>query len=483
MPIRPASSPTAPITTLSTPATTTPSTQPVKSNTWTGPAGPPVADAFNVLAQNALKGAKPSAFELAPGRYPDAVSLPTVLNAIGSSPQGAVALNKVLDQLKATTGINVTPELRASVLSNPASLTNALEISPGQLSAAVMGLNGVGTPKAAAAKTNLLPQSFDFAAIDSVVLQRAKPEMKELAPGLFQGDLPSATTDAQLKRNRVVAEVFDRLSRNASLPADQQFSVTHKGQSFTSLDAFAGALKKDGFQVDVSFQQRIANFANLKTAVPGSNPPVFLDVPAPLMIKTGIKDALGKQAIVPAVHSEMIISLKGPNLEANLKFYQGTDGTGFFPVGSFAEPSWCGKSVQAELKGDDAMKAISVAGAFSDLVNTTAAADKLYAGGYGVTGVCNDSVAIVQQAVTKRFDAYPLLMKDSVLHGELEGRLGDGNTTDDATYKAIRTAMREVPSDTRSNESQARRALSSLPWAPGREPFASSELARKILSE
>jgi hypothetical protein len=43
--------------------------------------------------------------------------------------------------------------------------------------------------------------------------------------------------------------------------------------------------------------------------------------------------------------------------------------------------------------------------------------------------------------------------------------------------------MRELPSDVRKNESQARRALASLPWAAGREPFASSEDARRILSQ
>lgn len=453
---------------------------------WTGPAGPAVRDAFNTVAGQALRNAGPSVYELVPGRLTDAVSLPAVLTQLGRSPQGAVMLNKLLDQLQAKTGVNVPPALRAEVLSNPAALTNALELSPGQLSAAILGLNGAhaaGAVKDGAAKAQLLPQHFDFANLDSVDAPRPQPELKQLAPGLFQGDLPSTTSDAQLKRNRVVAEVFDRLSRDASLPADQRFDVAFQGQRYDSLDAFASALEAHGYQVDVSFQQRIANFADLKTQVPGTNPPQYLDVPAPLMIKTGLKDALGNQAIVPAVHSEMVVSLKGPDLEANLKFYQGTDGTGFFPVGSTAQPTWCGHSVQAEVHGEQALKALSVAGAFSDLVNTTAAADQLYAGGYGVTGVCNDSVAIVQQAVTGHFDAYPLLMKDSVLHGALEQRLHDADTSNDATLQDIARAMREVPSDTRHNASQRRRALSSLPWAPGQEPFASSAVARKILSE
>ena len=53
------------------------------------------------------------------------------------------------------------------------------------------------------------------------------------------------------------------------------------------------------------------------------------------------------ESIVPSAHSEMVVSLRagpntrGPKLDADLKYYQGVSGTGFFPVGSFAAPKWC----------------------------------------------------------------------------------------------------------------------------------------------
>lgn len=475
------STPTAPATPAS----------PGRPGAWSGPAGPTPRDAFNVVA-NTLRNTGPSNFEMIAGRYPDAVPLTTVLGSIGNSPQGQAALGKVLDDLKMKTGVDVPPELRAAVLSNPAALTKAMELTPGQLSGGIAGLNAAyqsGKIKKGEPAPNLLPQQFDLSKMDDVVAPRPKLEMKELAPGLFQGDLPSTTSDQQLKRNRVLAEVFGRLSNNASLPDGERFSVTHNGKQFTQLDAFATQLEADGYEVNVSFEQRIANFSNLKTTVPGSSPPKYLDVPAPLMIKTGMKDALGKEAVVPAVHSEMVVSIKagpnarGPKFEADLKFYQGVSGTGFFPCNTTASPAWCGKSQQASLTGDQALKAISVAGAFTDVVNKTAKEKNLYADGYGVTGVCNDSVAIVQQAVTGRADAYPLLMKDAVLHDALAERLSDANKADDPAYKAIRKAMRELPSDVRANESQKRRALASLPWAAGKEPFASSEEARRILHQ
>jgi hypothetical protein len=312
--------------------------------------------------------------------------------------------------------------------------------------------------------------------------------MKELIPGLFQGDLPSATSDAKVKQNCVLAEIFQRLASNVSAADGQKFEVTYGGTSFTNFSDFTAALRKDGYEVNVRFDSRVANFSNLKTVVPNTNPPKFVDVPAPLMIKTGVKDASGKEALVPAVHSEMVIHLKagpttkGPKFEADVKFYQGVSATGFFPANVHAEPSWCGRVTTAQVSDDQALKAIELAGAFTELVNTVAKEKNLYAAGYGITGVCNDSVAVVQQALTGKATQYPLLMKDSVLMSEIDKRLSDADKTDDATFTALRNAIKDLPSDTRHTPSAKARALASLPWAEGKEPFQSAVDARRILS-
>lgn len=475
-------------TPAATPAATTPAAEPANRG-WTPRAATPrVASALS----NALQHTGPSSVELVPGRYPDAVSLPTLLKGIGASPQGQAALGQVLDGIKAKTGVEIPPEIRQAVLANPEALTKALELTPGQLAGGVLGMNAAyqaGKLKESPPAAHLLPQQFDLKNLGSVDAPRPKSEMKELAPGLFQGDLPSATSDAQVKTNRVVAEVFQRLSNNASAPDGQKFEVSWGGKRFTSLDGFAAALKKDGYEVSVRFDERIANFSNLKTVVPGSTPPKFVDVPAPLMLKTGVKDASGREALVPAVHSEMIISIKsgpntkGPALDADIKFYQGVGSTGFFPANVHADPAWCGKKTVGEATGDKALKAIRLAGAFTDLVETTAKEKHLYAEGYGITGVCNDSVAVVQKAVTGHAGQYPLLMKDSVLMGEIDKRLGDANKADDASFKSLRAAIQELPTDTRMTPSTKARALASLPWAEGKEPFQSSVDARRILSE
>lgn len=495
-PIRPGSSPVAsPASATSTsqaPVTPAVPASPARP-VWGAQGGAAPQDAFNVVTGRVAEGLKtvgPSDYELIPGRTTNAVGLPQVLQSVGSSPQGMVAVTNLAAQLKAKTGKDIPPEVLSAAMANPAALTQALEVSPRELSAGLQSANGsyqAGKLKDAAPAVNLLPLKFDFASLDALSVPSPAPALKEVAPGLFTGDLPSTVPEAQLKRNRVVAEVFQRLSANASAKAEQKFEVRYGGKAFTTLDGFAGALKADGYEVKVSFEQRAANFADLKAQVPGSNPPAYLDVPAPMLVKTGFRDALGHEAVVPAAHSEMVVSLRsgpstqGPKLDADVKFYQGISGTGFFPCNTVEAPGWVGHVSHGEVSGEKALQALRLAGDFTDVVNTTAKDKHLYAGGYGLTGVCNDSVAVVQQALLGRADQYPLLMKDELLYAEIQRHLSTAKGADKAAYRALLKAIKELPSDTKPNATMKRRALASIPWGAGQEPFQSTVEARKIL--
>lgn len=440
----------------------------------------------SVLAR--ARGTDP--FDLVPGRYPDAVPLGTVLNGIGKSPEGRALIQKLIADVVAKTGVEVPQQLVDQVLADPSKFTHLLALDPKQLSRGIDALNLAyknGRLPPGEERQRLLPERFDLAELGALQLERETPHPKELGPGLYQGSLPSTATDAQVKTNRVVAEMFDRLAANAGDPTSERFSATYAGRTYTKLESFLEALKADGHELSVTMEQRVANFANLKTMVPGSNPPEFLDVPAPLMVRTGIQDANGQEALVPAVHSELVIRIRkgpetrGPGIDADVKWYQGTGGTGFFPCNTAAEPAWCGRVQSNKFEGADALRAVRLAGALGDVINESANGLGLWNGGYGATGVCNDSIAIIQHAMTGTTTVYPLLMRDETLLGELQQRLTDRSRVGDADYAALRESIRAVPSDAESNPTSRERALSSLPWAPGQEPFKSTELARKIL--
>ncbi len=492
--------PAAPVAPSTRPAPAAPAA-PARSTTWTPAAGPgatPARDGFNgavgAVTQrvtDAVKNAPASSYELVPGRYPGVVGLPQVLQGLANSPQGQAAAGSLLEKLQTQTGISVPPDVVAAVKQNPAALARALEVSPAQMSGGLAAMNAAyraGKLKNPEPRKDQLPQKFDLANLEFLALPRPKSELKQVAPGLFTGDMASTASDSQVKQNQVMSEVFQRLARNPTAAADQKFEVTLNGKAYSKTEDFLGALSKAGYDVSAKFESRIANFASLKAAVPGTNPPQLVDVAAPLMVKTGLKDASGKEAVVPAVHSEMVITIKagpnaqGPKLDATTRYFQGTGGTGFFPADVHAEPAWLGKVSHGTLTGAQAQKAIGLAAAFTDVVEDTARRLNLYADGYGLTGVCNDSVAVVQQAVMGRADQYPLMMHDDLLLGELKKRLSDGDPTGDSSYRALKKAISDLPSDARPNPSQQRRALASIPWEAGKEPFGSTVEARRILA-
>ena len=430
----------------------------------------------------------PGVFDLIPGRYPDAVNLTTVLAQIPNTAAGKAQIKALIDLLEESTGITPNPALVSAVLSNPTLFSTLLDVTPKQMSAGIDALNlayDQGLLPPLPEMSRRLPSGFDFGQLHSAPVARPNPELKEIAPGLYQGGVKNlALSDTDAKANIVVAEIFDRLASNAELPPEKRFSIKFNGGSFTRLETFMDALHRDGYQIEASFEHRVANFTDLKTK--GANGEI-LDVPAALLINTGFsKD--GKEALLPAVHSELVIHLRhssnsqGPALNAKIKWYQGISGTGFFPADLDRTPSWCGGSVSDRLTGEDARRAIHIAGLSSDVINASAAAQDLAVGGYGATGVCNDSVALVQHVMTGKTACYPLLMRDQTLYKELNSRIQDGHHFDVGDYRAIKASIDALPSDVSPNDSAKRRAKAGgLVWEPGQEPFQHVVDARKIL--
>lgn len=430
--------------------------------------------------------AKPStgAFQLIPGRVPDAIGIDQVLAAMPQADREQ-AIKLILSKVETELGLRVPPALRQAILANPARLADSLRATPAQISqglAALQGLMKSGALGEGKPEARILPASFDLAKADAVVWSRPTPELKPLAPGLFQGDAPGALSDAQAKANVIAAEIFDRLASNTHTKGTR-FSVRYGGKRFTRVDTFVEALRRDGHEITARVNHRVANFANLKTQV-GEQ---LLDVPLGLLVATGIKDAEGREAFVPTVHSEIVFSIRrtaatqGPGLDADLKFYQGVPHTGFFAADLVASPTWCGKTTSAVFEGADAVKALRYGGLLTSLIEESARAQGLGMAGYGITGVCNDSVAIVQHAVSGATTAHPLLMLDESLLPFLDVRLAGKNHRDRAGYQALRASLLAVPNDLEPSASTLARTRGSFPWAPGQEPIKVGAEARAIL--
>jgi len=432
--------------------------------------------------------------ELRPGIVKDAVSLPTVLKQLAGSPQADTLITSLVAELKASLGVDVPPALIAAARANPERVVDMLVFSPQQMRAGFDALHAqhqarqaAGAPaKPAHTKRRELPQTWSTSTLSQTPYQRPAGDKKDLAPGLARGDVPNAKlSDAQAKQNTILAEVFDRLADNVGKPKAERFVVEHNGGRFTSLPHFMKALKADGYTIEAKITHRVADFFALKTTAPNG---MLLDVPMAALVKTGVKDAAGHDAVVPAVHSEVVFTLKSsssskqPTLDGDVKWYQGVPNTGFFPCDVMRKSTWAGTTTAAVLDEAQATRALALCGVLSDVIQDVSARKGLLMAGYGVTGVCNDSVAIIQSAITGAVTAYPLFMRDDVLLPEIASRLKDANRADDGALKALQAAIGAVPSDDKPNPTSTKRALASIPWAPGEAPFASTEAARVALS-
>ncbi|HEY4222483.1 MAG TPA: hypothetical protein VGO62_14105, partial [Myxococcota bacterium] len=320
-----------------------------------------------------------------------------------------------------------------------------------------------------------LPARVDLATFDFNTLKRSSGELKELVPGLglYQGDVPSTVDDAHAKKNIGAAEIFDRLADNALKKKRDDFSVAYLGKSYTSVPSLLKALQDDGCKVSARIDYRAADFADLKMKDP-SQPSGVVDIPAAILVRTGVKDA-----VLPAIHGELIFHVekgpntKGPGLDADFKWYQGVPTTGFVPCDVSRRSSWLGRNTTCNFADADAIKAASLAANFGDVVNSAASKNGLWDNGYGVTGVCLDSVGIIEQAMTGTASGFPLFMHDSVLAPEVTARLQDGRRGDDADLRVIQTAMAAVPSDDQAGQApldQEQRVKASMPWTKANAP-------------
>jgi hypothetical protein len=148
----------------------------------------------------------------------------------------------------------------------------------------------------------------------------------------------------------------------------------------------------------------LANFAKLRFK--------DRDVVAPLWIDTQIpvpgKDR-GYTLRVPACHCEHDVLISGPVVNAEVRYYLGTDGTSFRPA-CVTIPEWVGRRVANEYRDKEALEAVRLAGAVIRAYTAKAGGDSpLPFGGYFVLGVCLDSNAYLEYSLNKgRTTLYPL---------------------------------------------------------------------------
>ena len=241
---------------------------------------------------------------------------------------------------------------------------------------------------------------------------------EKFLPNLYYGTTEtynSSATDKEFALSLVLALVFNKLSANSIPDLKPVFIVEIGGERCSTLDGFFRIVES----IKVTAQSRLTTFSNSLVVRADQGD---VDIPMLIPMRTGINTRDGKDEIVaPFFHTGLTISVTDKrispfsNQAIDVDWYQdvGTY-TGFMAPferiwpwhAPFQREHW------ANSTKDKQVLALLACGELSAINNELVSELGLAAAGYGYTGVCNDSVALVEAATfgLENLSVFPLLL-------------------------------------------------------------------------
>jgi hypothetical protein len=262
-------------------------------------------------------------------------------------------------------------------------------------------------------------------------------------PGVMYGDYNNmAMSDCQFDRSTKLANIL------TSLGAGNGSVVSYQGQNLTTASALMNALIQSGHHVEMRNERTYANFLSFMIGEPSD--PNSRNLKWPTWVKTGIILENGQELVVPMGHSQHAWHITGPLVNANVTFYLGITGTGFFAQTS-VRAGWTGLRTLYQYSSDTGgtatiLKALDFAGVYfkRNLYESSHIAKGLPADGYGYLGVCNDSTALLEDLYQNSVSEYPLVRARSLLQPSPLAYPVDQSNPLDVQLDA---ALKNLPSD------------------------------------
>lgn len=288
-----------------------------------------------------------------------------------------------------------------------------------------------------------------------------KSQLEHLGMGVYRGDVYDAEKVKRYPDSKRLAELLNRLSLNGT------GWVTHQGTTVRSPAGLLRLLERQGHVIEAFDRRSIANFSGLYFKAPGATK--YREVVAPVWLDSG-RPVPGKAntLLVPATHSELVITVRGPLVDADLAFYLGIDHQATFRPTAWRRPSWTGSKTVRSFKGREAIRAVAAAGwVRKNLTKLSAERGlmNLRSKAYGQLGVCNDATALVEGRLGLEASHWPLVRLREVYQGA----------------GALTRVSNALPYDTDPNVvPEIDRLIHSLPFAPGEVPDLFPELASDL---
>ncbi|MEZ6183838.1 MAG: hypothetical protein R3F62_02385 [Planctomycetota bacterium] len=253
--------------------------------------------------------------------------------------------------------------------------------------------------------------------------------LQDLGLGLQRGDEVDPDKASRYPASARLAAVLNELALND--PSAPMLTIEVGKQTATTPLELVKLIQQN-HKVEVRDARYFANFADLYYR--------GREVATPFWINTELAvPGSDRPLLVPAGHAQHELIVRGANVNADVSFFMGIDGDAKFRPMLSKGNAWTGGRVARTYTGEQAGEAVRVAGEVRRSFEANKAKHpELPHGGYFHLGVCNDSNAFIEQALTGTTTLYPL-SRDPAYY------LGDGEI--DRLSRAMPIDGRGVPAD------------------------------------
>mmetsp|Transcript_14903 Transcript_14903/g.41190 ORF Transcript_14903/g.41190 Transcript_14903/m.41190 type:complete len:637 (-) Transcript_14903:55-1965(-) len=303
-----------------------------------------------------------------------------------------------------------------------------------------------------------------------------------LLPDLYAGwgDAQCTHTQREIVRNRLFCCLLNRLGHNFHISAQklkgedtnlQQFVVKMKpkDKDIIKPQDFVKALVDNGHKISTCPRGATTTFG--ASFCVKENDGSWTTIPTAFFLQSGYESAKGKPAHFFMPHSGLDMDITGPLVgpnpdgtagRCNIQYYLAIEGMAGWHSNHNSDVPWIRPNdLQNPYKGSEMFRSVTFAAMAALTLNTIATDMSLPNGGYGLTGVCNDTCAVLEVAMCGTTNCHPIsysgrfLMHTSRYAVNLATALSKDRSfkSESEALKRLAWAMMKLPSDQSSTPS------------------------------
>lgn len=245
------------------------------------------------------------------------------------------------------------------------------------------------------------------------------PETPNIGYGHFiSQSIPLSMVAQNYALSRVMTKLAEQKGYEVKFP-----NIEGKTTLVKSLEDFIQVLWRTGHHIQLRDERTFANFLSFTYGEKYIRWPVWF--------KTQVLDSQKEELFFPSPHSQFVWQITGPTVNARVNFFLGINGVAFFPKFDEERPQWTGFKSKFQIFDESSkdrdliLKATIIAGKYLRRIRHESEqyAKDYPSDGYGFTGICNDSSAVIERAISQTTTFFPLFRAPKLNE---ESRVRDG---------------------------------------------------------